>query len=116
MSYPHWTLFQVIDEDLLAFSRQVEFADANFKTYSVALTRLYLSICSEIDVVAKLICQREQLSLPKENMDEYRKALAAKYPNLSKLNITIRPMARQILPWEEWDQNRNPTGGKSISL
>ena len=46
MSYPHWSLFEVIDEDLRAFSRQVEFAEANFSTYSVTLLRLYLSICS----------------------------------------------------------------------
>ena len=63
MPYPHWTLFQVIDEDLYAFSRHVEFAEANFGTYSVDLLRLYLSICSEVDVIGKLLCQRiERLS------------------------------------------------------
>ncbi len=38
-AYPHWSLFEVIDEDLLAFSRQVEFAEDNFATYSIALLR-----------------------------------------------------------------------------
>ena len=65
MAHPHWSLFKVIDEDLQAFSREVEFADANFSTYSVTLLRLYLSICSEVDVIAKLLCQREQLSFTK---------------------------------------------------
>jgi len=108
MAHPHWSLFKVIDEDLQAFSREVEFADANFSTYSVTLLRLYLSICSEVDVIAKLLCQREQLSLPSENMDGYRKALVPRFPNLSTLTITIRPMARPVLPWDTWNQNQNP--------
>jgi hypothetical protein len=54
MANPHWSLFEVIDEDLHAFSREVEFSAANFSTYSVTLVRLYLSICSEVDVIAKL--------------------------------------------------------------
>ncbi len=109
MTYPHWTLFEVIDEDLRAFSRQVEFASANFPTYSVALLRLYLSICSEVDVVAKLLCQRIGAALPgRPNMDHYRQALKAQYPNLSTLKITVRPMAYEIFPWLAWEQDKNP--------
>jgi hypothetical protein len=40
------------------FSRHVEFAEANCQTYSIDLLRSYLSICSEIDVVAKMLCER----------------------------------------------------------
>jgi hypothetical protein len=109
MAYPHWTLFEVIDEDLRAFSRQVEFADPNFPTYSVTLLRLYLSICSEIDVVAKLLCQRIGATLSnRPNMDEYRQSLRAKYPNLSGVKITVRPIAYEIVPWQVWEQNKNP--------
>jgi hypothetical protein len=105
----HWTLFEVIDEDLQAFSRQVEFAPANFPTYSVTLLRLYLSICSEIDVVAKLLCQRVGAALPdRPNMDHYRQALKVQYPNLSTLKITVRPMAYEILPWQAWEQDKTP--------
>jgi hypothetical protein len=56
MSYPHWSLFEVIDEELHSFSRHVEFAEGNLATYGVTLLRLYLSIGSETDVVAKLLC------------------------------------------------------------
>src|ERR1700737_3553425 len=53
--YPHWAVFETIVDDLHDYSRYVEFHAANFKTFSVHLTRLYLSICSEIDVVLKMI-------------------------------------------------------------
>jgi hypothetical protein len=95
MSHPHWTLFEVIDEDLHALSRQVEFAQPNFSTYSVTLLRLYLSICSEVDVVAKLLCQRTGANLSgRPNMDDYRKCLKVQHPNLSGVRVTIRPMAK----------------------
>jgi len=109
MAYPHWSLFEVIDEELQAFSRQVEFAKDNLATYSVTLLRLYLSICSEVDVVAKMLCQRIGAKLPKQpNMGYYRRNLKTKYPNLSGVKITIRHMALSILPWEAWDQDKNP--------
>jgi hypothetical protein len=109
MAHPHWSLFEVIDEDLHSFSRQVEFAQANFPTYSVTLLRLYLSICSEIDVIGKLLCQRIGATLPnKPNMDDYRQNLHSKYPHLWELKIKIRPMAFAIWPWDRWSQNQNP--------
>ena len=109
MTYPHWSLFEVIDEDLLRFSRQVEFAEANFTTYSVTFLRLYLSICSEIDVIGKLLCHRIGITLPdRPNMDDYRQNLKAQYPYLWTLKITIRPMSYEVVPWQEWENNKNP--------
>jgi hypothetical protein len=52
--HPHWALFQTIDEDLHEYPRYLEFQEDNFRPYSVNLARLYLSIGSEIDIVAKL--------------------------------------------------------------
>ena len=112
MTYLHWTLFETIDEDLLAFSRQVEFAEANFPTYSVYLSRLYLTICSEIDVVAKLLCERIDSEAKAENINEYRDVIGPKYPNFSRLSITIRPMGLDLVPWEEWQDwkaKKNPS-------
>jgi hypothetical protein len=113
MAYPHWTMFEVIDEDLQEFSRQVEFAKPNFPTYSVTLVRLYLSICSEVDVVAKLLCQG--IGAPNaSNIDEYRESLKPKYPNLATLSIFLRPMPDiELTPWDSWNNtppaNLNPT-------
>jgi hypothetical protein len=89
--------------DLSLFPPHVEFAEANFETYSVDLLRLYLSICSEIDVIGKLLCQRVEAPLPdRPNMDHYRRGLQPKYPKLSEVKITISPMAHEILPWVDY--------------
>jgi hypothetical protein len=46
--FTHWVFFQTIDEDLHAYSR-------NFSAFSINLARLYLAICSEVDVLARMI-------------------------------------------------------------
>ncbi len=114
MAYPHWTMFEVIDEDLYEFSRQVEFEQPNFRTYSVALVRLYLSIGSEIDVVAKLLCQRDGVDPKAESIDQYRKSLQPKYPHLATLTIFLRPIPERdkgLTPWDAWNNTppANPT-------
>ncbi len=115
MAYPHWTLFEVIDEDLHEFSRQVEFAEPNFPTYSVTLVRLYLSICSEVDVIAKLLCQR--IGAPNaSNMDLYRAALLSQYKDLPNLSILLKPMPGKVLtPWNSWNNNLNPIWWKDYN-
>ena len=55
---PHWAFFETIDEDLHEYSRYLEFHRDNFKAYSVNLARLYLSICSEMHVLLKVICDK----------------------------------------------------------
>jgi len=99
---------EVIDEELHTFSRRVEFAEANFSTYSIDLLRLYLSICSEIDVAGKLLCQRIGAHLEERpTMDDYRRSLKSRYPHLSSVKITLRPLAQEILPWETWNEDQN---------
>src|SRR6476659_8836515 len=60
----HWTFFETIDEDLNQYSRYLEFHESNFSAFSINLARLYLSICSEVDVVAKLLCHRIGSTVP----------------------------------------------------
>lgn len=111
MAALHWTFFETVDEDLLTFSRQVEFAEDNFSTYSVYLARLYLTICSEIDVVAKLLCGRIAPSTKADDINQYREIIVPGYPHFSHLMVSIRPMSLEILPWLEWqtlEGQKNP--------
>src|SRR6516225_2300512 len=55
----HWVFFETIDEDLHAYSRNLEFHDENLRAFSANLARPYFVICSEVDVIAKQYCERE---------------------------------------------------------
>jgi hypothetical protein len=111
MAHLHWSFFEMIDEELHSFSRKVEFAEANFPTYSVYLGGLYVSICSEIDVVAKLLCERLEPDTKAHKIRDYHQLIPVHYYFLPKLKITILPIPLDLMPWEIWedkDIKKNP--------
>jgi hypothetical protein len=108
MRYPHWQFFESLDDDLHSLSRVIEFDKDNFSTHSVQLARLYLSVCSEIDVVAKLLCARVDPSKTPDNINEYRSLIAGRYPNFSVLKIELPAHALDFQPWSAWSSGTNP--------
>lgn len=108
MRFPHWQFFESMDDELHSLSRIVEFSKDNFPTYSVHFARLYLSICSEIDVVAKLLCTRIEFSKPPDNIHAYRALIIPKFPNFSKLRIEMPGHDLDFHPWAAWGSSENP--------
>jgi hypothetical protein len=98
----HWVFFETIDEDLHAYSRYLEFHDKNFSAFSINFVRLYLSICSEVDVVAKMICSSSDTLPKRPNIEDYRKIIIGRHPDFGSIRVTIRPMQLIIRPWGEW--------------
>ncbi|OOE41692.1 hypothetical protein BZG00_01610 [Salinivibrio kushneri] len=60
MKLPHWQHFLSLEKDFVETVEYVELSDENALTYSIAYTKLYLAICSETDVIAKLVCKKNQ--------------------------------------------------------
>ena len=87
MQQPHWRYFVALSEDFHNTTRFVEPAPENFQTYSIEFARLYLAIGSEIDVVAKLLCQKIDNTANTHNIDGYRSVILAKYPELPDVEI-----------------------------
>jgi hypothetical protein len=115
MRFPHWQFFESLDDELHSLSRIVEFSKDNFSTYSVHFTRLYLSVCSEVDVVAKLLCGRIAQSENPENIDQYRALITPKFPNFSALRIEIQAHELDFQPWASWGSGKNPHWWKSYN-
>ena len=53
----YWNYAELLNEQLGKTASYVEPDELNYDTYSVTYTNILLSACSEIEVVAKLICQ-----------------------------------------------------------
>lgn len=53
----YWRYYLMLEEDFLKTIRFVEIDEVNFNTYSVEYTKQYQSICSEFDVLCKVICK-----------------------------------------------------------
>jgi len=115
MRFPHWRFFESLDDELHSLSRIVDFSPDNLPTYSVHLARLYLSICSEIDVVAKLLCARIAPSEKPGNIDQYRSLITTRFPNFSNLQIEMPGHELDFQPWASWNAGKNPSWWKSYN-
>lgn len=108
MIYQHWQYFITLDSDLDNTSRYVEIGPENYKTFSIQFVQILLASCSEIDVVAKILCKNLDPLQKPENMDEYRSIITKTCPNFNTMIITVPHYGLQLIPWEDWKQDKNP--------
>jgi hypothetical protein len=109
MKHPHWDYYLTILEDLAKVSRFIEFTSANFHTYSVEFVRIILSVGSEVDVVAKLLCERIKPQDSSRTISDYRQLIVTEYPFLPTVEITAPKHGLAFTPWHEWTNGQNPT-------
>jgi len=108
MQYSHWYYYKSILGDLDSLSRYIEISKDNYSTYSIELTRLLLSIGSEIDVVAKLLCRAADPEAPAGNIMDYRKSITSKFPHLPKTEVFIPQYSISLTPWKDWFEEKTP--------
>jgi hypothetical protein len=104
----YWQYFVALESDLARTCRFVEVADANMATYSIEYARLILSAGSEVDVLAKVLCDQHQLNISPSNIDGYRKAIVDRFPGFASLRIRIPRYTRELIPWHSWPNDENP--------
>lgn len=115
MNYPHWYYFVSLIDDLERTSRYVEIHPDNYRVFSIELTRLLLATCSEIDVVAKLLCTRLQPATTCGNIDEYRQCITSAYPSFSSIEVKMMRHGISFVPWESWKSGTSPSWWKSYN-
>ena len=115
MRYPHWQFFESVDDELHSLSRTIEFERENFSTFSVYLSRLYLSVASEIDVIAKLLCARIAPTEEPKRISEYRPLITGKFPNFANLRIEMPSHELDFQPWLSWSLGTNPLWWKTYN-
>lgn len=111
MKHPYWHYFVALCDDTANTARFVEPAQANFKTYSIEYARLYLAIGSEIDVVAKLLCEKIERTakLPERPaIDNFRSIIVPKFPGLPSVQVEVPRAEISLVPWQEWANGKNP--------
>jgi hypothetical protein len=70
-------------------SRYVEFCDDNFKVFSIELAHLLFAAASEVDVIAKLLCEQLDRAAPRSNINEYKAVLLPALPDLKDAEVFI---------------------------
>ena len=119
MKHRHWHYFLSIEKEIINISEYIEIHSENFKTFSVSLTKTYLSICSEIDVILKLLCQNSnaerwrvvQDAFPEKEYPDikvYKEFINQQYPNFKSIQINIPLYDIPITPWSNFAKGFNP--------
>jgi hypothetical protein len=108
-SYPHeWEYFLAMEADLERCSRFVEFSTKNYSTYSIEFARLLLSAGSEIDVLAKVVCDLIAPGNTADRIDHYRGYVTGDNPKFAGVEVIIPRFQLSFHPWQEWASGRNP--------
>ena len=111
----YWQYFVALEEDLAKTSRFVEVDEANMDTFSLEFARLILSVGSEIDILAKVICAQHGLPIPLKNINGYRKAITGRFPGFVKLQVNISRFGLELEPWRCWHDGKNPDWWKAYT-
>jgi hypothetical protein len=111
----HWNYFLALDDDVMRLSRYVELAEDNFVAYSLEMARLLAAAASEVDVVAKQICQRLNPKSKAERMDAYRSEIGKVYPALAGAQVLIPKFGLTLHPWHQWDSGASPEWWKAYT-
>lgn len=109
-----WNYYLMIEEDFVETLKYVEPCEDNYKTYSKKYNSLLLSICSEIDVICKVLCKNIDSSLSYNNITAYRKLLK-NYNNFPNQSCTFNRMDKKIIPWLTWNNDKNPQWWKDYN-
>jgi hypothetical protein len=102
---------------------------SSFQVFSIELAHLLFAAASEVDTVAKCVCQILDPKAKCENIDHYRKIITQAeeeqtYPfvmeerklkvkpehrhSISELSVFIPHCNVQLVPWQTWATDTNP--------
>lgn len=115
MKNPHWQYYISLMKDIGQLSQYIELTKENYQTFSIELVRLLLATGSEIDVVAKLLCEKVEAGVKCNNINEYRDVLMRSAPNISSVDISINRYSLVFTPWASWTESKNPEWWKSYN-
>ena len=108
MTNEHWRYFLALEQDVERTTRFVEPHPSNYRTFSIEFARLILSACSEVDVVAKVLCEAIDPNAPAENMGHYRSIIHKRYPRIHEAMVVVPRFDLAVEPWKEWGTGVNP--------
>lgn len=104
----YWNYYLDLEDQFISTKRFVEFDVSNFTTYSIEYLKLLQAVCSEIDVVAKILSEEYDISFKSEKYISIKKwgfYLQQAYPNIGKITVSFN-MDYVLSPWKNWRYER----------
>lgn len=104
MNFDRWYYFLSLERDFIRTLDFVHLSVANEKTYSNEFAKLLLLLGSEVDVVAKLLCQKIDPMKKPKNIDQYREIITTAYEGMPKIEIGVVRYEMMRQPWASWSK------------
>ncbi|MCK4999083.1 MAG: hypothetical protein KAS23_06100 [Anaerohalosphaera sp.] len=106
----HLEYYLALSKDIENISRYIELCKDNYSVFSIELTRLLLTIGSEVDVVAKNLCSRYNPNKKNNRwtINDYQETLLAYLPKITEIEVDIIRHSLSFVPWESWSSKTNP--------
>lgn len=104
----HWNYFLALEDDVVRMSRYLDLTTENFESYSLELMRILFGAASEVDVVAKRLCQKLNERSKADNITKYKKEILAVYPQIPSTVVEIPRFGLTLTPWAQWEIDASP--------
>ena len=111
----HWNYFLALEHDTEQLSRYVEFCEPNYSVFSIELAHLLFAAASEVDVVAKLLCEQVAPAAPRANILDYRAALVPAIAELPEVEVFVPRHGLSLKPWSNWSGPQSPLWWRSYN-
>ena len=111
----HWNYFLALERDMELLSRYIEFSEPNFQVYSLELAHLLFAAASEVDVVAKLLCEQISPAMPRGDINQYKAVILTAIPELPDTEVFVARYSLTFKPWSNWAGSNNPLWWRSYN-
>lgn len=111
----HWNYFLSLEDDIFGLSRFIELHSDNYCTYSLELAKVLFAAASEIDVVAKQLCNKQDSQSNAGNIVEYRRRILSAYPEIKDAIVYLPQFGLTLTPWEQWKTESPPVWWKAYN-
>lgn len=109
-----WAFYLCLEKDFIETLNYVEFAEDNFSTYSIEFERLLLAICSEVDVLCKLLCKEITPMKSPEKILEYADILC-RYNDFSICKVCFERTKEIFTPFIDLTITESPSWWKAYN-
>lgn len=104
----YWNYYLELEKQVLRISRYVDFNPQNNATFSIEFLQLFLSIGSEIDVVAKAISKDNYSVSDSETINTWGWKLENIVPTIPDVEVIFNDDYK-VWPWKGWYHEHKPT-------
>ena len=109
-----WSFYRNLEDEFLSVLYYIELTKDNYKTYSIELEKLLLSLGSEIDNLCKLLCKAKDPDKNPLCINQYAEILCP-IEGFLQTRVFCNITKEEYVPFKDWGQKNSPNWWKSYN-